>query len=75
MANAVTYTLTQNNALNITYRATSNAPTVVNFTNHTYFNLAGEGSGDVYAQKLSINSKLLASSALSSCYRPPTATP
>src|SRR5436305_5723874 len=56
VANRVTYTLTQNNALNITYRATSTAPTVVNFTNHTYFNLAGEGSGDVYGQKLAINS-------------------
>ena len=52
----VTYTLTQDNAFEIAYRATTNAPTVINYTNHTYFNLAGEGSGTVYDQKLAINS-------------------
>jgi aldose 1-epimerase len=52
----VTYTLRQDNALQITYRATTTAPTVINYTNHTYFNLAGEGSGDVYGQKLAIDS-------------------
>jgi aldose 1-epimerase len=56
VSNTVTYALTNDNALEISYGATTTAPTVVNFTNHTYFNLAGEGSGDVYNQLLAINS-------------------
>ena len=52
----VTYTLTNANALEIAYRATTDAPTVINYTNHTYFNLAGESSGTIYDQKLAINS-------------------
>ncbi len=51
----VHFTLTDDNALKITYHATTDKPTVVNFTNHTYFNLAGEGNGDILNQELLVN--------------------
>ena len=55
VSNEVVYAVTADNALRIEYRVSSDAPTVVNLTNHTYFNLAGEGSGDVHHQLLAIN--------------------
>ncbi|MBP3712587.1 MAG: galactose mutarotase [Bacteroidaceae bacterium] len=42
----VTYTVTDDNALKITYQATTDKTTVLNLTNHCYFNLSGDGSKD-----------------------------
>ena len=56
--NEVVYSVTADHALRIEYRASTDAPTVLNLTNHTYFNLAGEGSGEVYDQLLAVNAAM-----------------
>jgi aldose 1-epimerase len=51
----VTYTLEDSNALRIDYQATTDKPTVINLTNHSYFNLNGNGSGSALHQLVQIN--------------------
>lgn len=51
----VTYTLTDDNTLKVNYKANTDKKTVVNLTQHTYFNLSGDFSKDILDQKISIN--------------------
>lgn len=51
----VTYSLTEDNELVIEYHAVSDKDTIVNFTNHSYFNLSGHNSGDILNHKVWIN--------------------
>lgn len=51
----VLYSLTDDNAIKIDYQAVSDQDTVVNLTNHAYFNLSGHNAGPVYDHELMIN--------------------
>jgi len=55
MTVSVTYVWTADNRLITDYQATTTRPTVVNLTNHSYYNMAGAGSGDVLKQVLKID--------------------
>lgn len=50
----VTYSITKDNAVKMKYEATTDKPTVVNLTNHAFFNLNGEGSGKILNHKVTI---------------------
>ena len=50
-----TYTLTDNNELVVIYDAVADKPTIVNFTNHAFYNLAGAGSGTILNHILTLN--------------------
>jgi aldose 1-epimerase len=51
----VTYLLNDNNEFKVTYEATTSKPTVINLTQHTYFNLAGTKANDILGHELMIN--------------------
>lgn len=53
---SVTFTLSENGSLTLEYKAVSDADTVINLTNHSYFNLNGHNSGTVLGQQLQIYS-------------------
>ena len=57
----VTYSLSEDNALTLHYHGSSDKKTVMNFTNHTYFNLDGHNSGSIENHELQLNA---------SCYTP-----
>ena len=52
----VSYVLCEDNSIEITYKATTDAPTVVNLTNHTYFNLNGQDGSTILDHKVRLNS-------------------
>ena len=54
---SVTYSLTEDNGLMVSYEATTDKPTVCNLAHHSYFNLAGAGMGDILGHEVEILAK------------------
>lgn len=57
LTTTVTYVLTKGDALKIEYRATTDKATIVNLSNHSYFNLKGAGNGDILGHEIEIHAK------------------
>jgi len=55
LTTTLTYSITKDGGLQISYEATTDKATVVNLSNHTYFNLDGSGNGDIMDHELMIN--------------------
>ena len=55
----MTYTLTHDNQFQVRYAATTDAPTLCNFSHHSFFNLKGEGNGTILDHELQINSRYM----------------
>ena len=68
----VRYTLTDENALVLDYTATTDAPTIINLTNHSYFNLEGQSSGSMLEQTLCLNASTFTEGNAETC---PTGRP
>jgi len=51
----VTYTLTKDDELKISYEAETDKTTIINLTNHSYWNLAGQGTGDILGHQVTLN--------------------
>ena len=61
------YTLTDENALVLDYTATTDAPTIINLTNHSYFNLEGQSSGSMLEQTLCLNASTFTEGNAETC--------
>ena len=56
----LTYTLTSDNSLRLNYEATTDKPTVLNISNHSFFNISGHPEKDILHEELQVNSKKIA---------------